>query len=74
MPCVTWDATSTMSDALTPAEESQLLAAAVTGVAWALIDSEVDVCDRGVSSGHYQDALRRAREILPNLIREPLSP
>ena len=53
---------------LTPAREGALLAAAVQGVAWALIEDETDTSDRGVSDEHYRDAVRRAQEILPTLL------
>ena len=57
-----------MTEALTPEEQGRLLGAAVEGVAWALIDSETDTADRGVSEDHYRDAVKRAREILPRLV------
>jgi len=54
--------------ALTPTEHGRLLAAAVQGVAWALIEYETDTSDRGVTEDHYRDAVRRAEAILPALV------
>lgn len=54
--------------ALTPTERGRLLAAAVQGVAWALIEYETDTSDRGVSEDHYLDAVRRAEAILSDLM------
>lgn len=62
---------STMINALTPTERGRLLGAAVQGVAWALIESETDTSDRGVSDEHYRDAVRRAEQILPTLMPKP---
>lgn len=58
-----------MSDEeITSARAGALLAAAVQGVAWALIEYETDTADRGVSEEHYRDAVQRAQNILPTLL------
>lgn len=60
--------------ALTPTERGRLLAAAVQGVAWALIEEETDTSDRGVSEDHYRDAVRRAEAIFPVLVPSSSDP
>lgn len=50
-----------------PSREA-LLEAAVVGLAWALIEDDTDVSDRGVSPEHYAERVEDARRMLPGLI------
>ena len=56
------------TEEITRERAGALLAAAVQGVAWALIEYETDTSDRGVSDEHYRDAVQRAQAILPTLL------
>lgn len=52
-----------------PSRES-LLEAAVVGLAWALIEDDTDVSDRGVSPEHYRERVEDARRMLPGLVAD----
>lgn len=55
---------------MTETERTRLIEAAVQGIAWALIDGETDVADRGVSEEHYRESVAEARALLPQLVAQ----
>lgn len=59
---------SEYTEEITPERRETLVGAALSAIAWELVDYETDTSDRGVSEANYRNAVERAKTILPTLL------